>query len=103
MWLGPVAFSFYVCAVIQYIQSEAASRDSDIINCFASILEFRLEHERDELSAIGKQLASIGGYIVEHYDRFDLELGIYGDVRSAICEVARGVCGIAGANGELIV
>lgn len=81
MWMRPIAFRFYVPALIHYIQSEAAVGDSDIINCFAGLLEFRLEHEAAELLPIAEQLASVCGYIIQHYSRFDLNLEIYGDLR----------------------
>ena len=81
MFMGPSAFRFYVQAAIAYIQSEAATGDSDMINCFAGILEQRLEFERVELVPIAEQLASICAYIVEDYTRFDLTPEIYGDVR----------------------
>ena len=81
MWMGPVAFRFYVGAAIRYIQSEAASGDSDAVNSFAGVLELRLEHESVELVSIAEQLAAICGFIVEHYERFDLTPEIYGDVR----------------------
>ena len=81
MWMGPVAFRFYVPALIHYIQSEAAAGDSDIINCFAGLLGFRLEHEAGELVPIAEQLASICRYIIQHYDRFDVTPDIYGDLR----------------------
>ena len=81
MWMGPVAFRFYVPALIHYIQSESATGDSDIINCFAGLLEFRLEHEAAELVPIAEQLASVCSYVVQYYNRFDLTPEIYGDLR----------------------
>jgi hypothetical protein len=84
MWMGPVAFRFYVQAAIRYIQSEAATDDSAIASCMAMILEFRLEHESAELVPIADQLAFICGYIVEHYERFDLTPEIFGDVRTRL-------------------
>jgi hypothetical protein len=81
MFMGVSAFRFYVQAAINYIRSEAAAGDSDIISCFASILEQRLEYEAQELQLIAGQLSSICRYIIEHYDRFDLMPDIYGDVR----------------------
>ncbi len=81
MWTGPIAFRFYVPALIHYIQSEAASGDSDVINCFAGLLEFRLEHEAAELLPIAQQLASVCGYIIQEYTRFGLSPEIYGDLR----------------------
>jgi hypothetical protein len=70
MWMGPVAFRFYVPALINYIRSEVATGDSDIINCFGGLLEFRLEHQAAELLPISEQLASVCGYIIQHYSRF---------------------------------
>jgi len=84
MWMGPVAFRFYVPALIRYIQSESATGDSDIINCFVGLLEFRLEHEAAELVPIAEQLASVCDFIVQHHDRFDLTPDIYGDLRARI-------------------
>lgn len=81
MFMGAPAFRFYVQAAISYIQSEAASGDSDIISCFASILESRLEFEAGELVTVAPQLASVCRYILEYYDRFALTPDIYGDLR----------------------
>jgi hypothetical protein len=81
MFMGASAFRFYVQAAISYIQSDSATGDSDIIGCFASILEHRLEYEADELRPVADRLASICSYILDHYDRFGLTLEIYCDVR----------------------
>lgn len=81
MFMGASAFRFYVRAAIRYIQSEAATGDSDIINCFAGLLEHRLEFEAQELVAVAPLLASACCYILEHYDRFALAPDIYGDLR----------------------
>jgi hypothetical protein len=81
MFMGAVAFRFYVHAAVSYIQSEAVIDDPDIINCFARILDHRLEFEAAELVAVAPQLASVCRYILEHYERFALTPGIYGDLR----------------------
>ena len=81
MFMGAAGFRFYVQAAINYIQSPAATGDSDIVSCFADILEHRFEHEAEELGPIAKSLASICDYIVAHYDRFDVTPEIYGALR----------------------
>src|SRR4051812_28404572 len=81
MFMGAIGFRFYVQAAVSYIQSEAASGDSDIISCFASILEHRVEYEAEELRPVAERLASTCVYILEHYDRFDLTPDIYGNLR----------------------
>ncbi|MBA4032756.1 MAG: hypothetical protein C0478_17955 [Planctomyces sp.] len=81
MFMGASAFRYYVQAAISYIQSEAADDDSDIINCFAGLLEHRLEFEAQELVAVAPLLASACRYVLEHYDRFTITPEIYGDLR----------------------
>jgi hypothetical protein len=81
MFMGVSAFRFYVEAVISYIQSDAATGDSDIINCFAGILEHRLKYDAEELCPVAGRLVTICGYIMKHYDRFDLTPEIYGDIQ----------------------
>jgi hypothetical protein len=84
MWMGPVAFRYYVHAAIRYIQSKEAIGDSGIINGLVALLEFRLEHEAAELVPVARELISICGYMIEHYERFNLTPEIFGDVRSRI-------------------
>jgi len=40
-----------------------------------------LEYEAEELRPVAKHLAAACGYIIERYDRFDLTLDVYGDIR----------------------
>jgi hypothetical protein len=82
MFMGASAFRFYVQAAISYIRSDSATDDHAIVSCFAGILEHRLEYESAELVPIASQLASICGYIIEHYERFNLTPEIFGDVRA---------------------
>jgi len=81
MVMGPRGFRFYVRALISYIEHHASTGDCDIINCFAGILEHRLKYEAEELRPVAGHLASICGYILEHYERFDVRPEIYGDLR----------------------
>jgi hypothetical protein len=81
MFMGVSAFRFYVRAAINYIQSEAATGDSAMVSCLASLLEHRLEYEAEELRPVADCLAAICGYVIEHYSRFDLTPEIFGDIR----------------------
>jgi len=80
MWMGPVAFRYYVEAAIRYIHSDVAASDSDMISCFAGILEFRLKYESKELVPVAKRLTSACAYVIEHWSRFDISPEIYGDL-----------------------
>lgn len=81
MFMGLVAFRFYVQAAIRYIRSDQANGDSDIVSAFASILEHRLKYDGTELVPVAPLLAEACGDVLEHYDRFDLIPEIYGDLR----------------------
>jgi hypothetical protein len=80
MFMGACAFRFYIQAVGRFIQSEAAAGDSDVISGFVGLLEHRLE-EAKEMRLVAEQLASICGFILQRYGRFDLSPEVYGDVR----------------------
>lgn len=81
MFMGAPAFRFYVHAAISYIRSDAATGDPDIINCLAGILEHWLEFQAVELPPVAPQIASACRYVLDHYDRFDIEPEFYGDLR----------------------
>lgn len=81
MFMGATAFRFYVQAAINYIRSEAATDDSAIISCFATLLEYRLEYEEEDLRLVAGLLASICRYIAEHYDNFNMTPQFDSDVR----------------------
>lgn len=72
MWMGSVAFRYYIQAAINYIQSEASTGDSDLVSNLASLLEFRLENEASELKPVAQKLAALFDYILSHRQRFDL-------------------------------
>lgn len=80
MWMGPVAFRYYIRAATNYIRSGAATGDSAMVICLASLLEFRLEYESAELEPVAQELAAVCGYVLDHYERFILTPGIFPDV-----------------------
>jgi hypothetical protein len=81
MWMGPVAFRYYVVAAVRYIESEHALGDSDFINCFAGVLEYRLDHEATtDMTPVAMMLAEACGYILEHWESFGVDGPTYGDL-----------------------
>ena len=80
--MAPAGFRFYVQAAINYVKSQASTNDSTMVSCFADVLAWVLKREAaEELIPVSPQLASVCGYIVQHYDRFDISPEIYGDLR----------------------
>ena len=83
LWMGPVAFRYYIHAAIRYVQSGDATGDSDIINCLAGTLRHRMQYEPlSELQPIAEPLAVFCAYVVNHFGRFDADPQIYGELRS---------------------
>jgi hypothetical protein len=82
--MGPVGFRFYVEATIRYLRSDAVTGDSDAINSFTGLLKYRLRYGPAELDQVAASLASVCDYIVLNYERFDLTLEIYGDLRPLV-------------------
>lgn len=69
LWMGPVAFRYYIPAVIRFFRDETVRGQDELLVEFAGTLEFRLEREPAELAPIAHELAATCDYIVEHYDR----------------------------------
>ena len=72
MWMGPRAFRYYVHSALNYLQSECAAGDWEMVLFFAGILEFWLENYKDEVAPVTTSLAQGCDFIVEHWDRFDV-------------------------------
>lgn len=99
MFMGASAFRFYVRAAINYIQSDSATGDGAIISCFASILEFRLEHEAQALVPVVQQLVSACRFITDHWDSFDLTPEIYAGLRERYIALERSLPQAGGEAG----
>lgn len=87
MFMGPVAFRFYVVAYVNYLRSDASSGDSDAVNCFLGLVRYRWEHERSEVDPVRALLADACRFILAHYDRYQIDEGIYGDLRAGLSEL----------------
>ena len=88
LWMGPVAFRFYVPAAIRFIVSDHAALQSDFINGFCSTLNCRLEREPlSELVPVAEPLAAICDYIVGHWPKFDADEKIYGSLQRRYVEL----------------
>jgi hypothetical protein len=83
MFMGPIAFRYYVPAFINYIRGEGSSRgDSDAINCFHGLVKFWIDQYPGEVVPIANEVASACLYILSNYQKFDVSPH-YGDLRSA--------------------
>jgi hypothetical protein len=81
MWMGPRAFNFYLQAAITYLQSDYSVCDSDIINCLYSVVEYRWEEK--EFSLAIDRVNTMIDYVIDNYDKFEVDSTIYGDLLAA--------------------
>jgi hypothetical protein len=70
MWMGPVAFRYYVPAFIRYLRSDHSRDDWDAINCFEGVIRFWIDHYRAEVVPIFELLAAAFHYVLNHYQKF---------------------------------
>jgi hypothetical protein len=80
MWMGPIAFRFYVRAAIEYLLSEEADNDSDAVNTFCGLIEFRLTNDASEIAAAKTIICEAIRLILENFDRYGCAREVYGDV-----------------------
>lgn len=80
MWMGPIAFRYYVLAAIHYLLSKDAAHNADAASSFCGLIEFRLDYEADEIASIGPIIREGVFGILKDFDRYGCERTIYGDV-----------------------
>jgi hypothetical protein len=81
MWMGPNAFAFYLQAAINYVKSDASTGDSPFIYALCEIANFRAEHEG--FAATAETLQVLTDYVIENFERFQVDQEIYGDLRAS--------------------
>jgi hypothetical protein len=79
MWMGPVAFNFYICSAFDYLKSDSSTGDSDFINGLLIVLEFRMHRGSSALDR--RKIAQLIDEIVSNYEKFRLDPSVYGDLR----------------------
>ncbi len=80
MWMGPIAFQFYVRAAIEYLLSEDADNDADAVNTFCGLIEFRLKNDASEIAAAKTIMREGIRLILEGFDRYGCAHEVYADI-----------------------
>mgnify|MGYP001587234622 CR=1 FL=1 len=71
MWMGPKAFRFYLPAAIRYLQSADAMGGEGDVMCFVSLLEFRMEYEREELRPVAFALIDACEFVRLNWQKYE--------------------------------
>ena len=53
------------------------------------IFEFRLEYDRKEIESVLGELKEVALYILSHWSKYDIDFGIYGDLRAKYEELMK--------------
>ena len=80
-WMGPKAFCFYVPAAIAYLMSESASYQCDAVNFFHGKLERQLREHAEEIEPALPAIRDAVVYLLDHWEKFEINPEIYGDLR----------------------
>jgi hypothetical protein len=80
MWMGPIAFRFYVPAAINYLLSEEAENDASAANSFCSLIGFRLDCKPAEVVPVGPVIREGIIGVLKDFDRYGPDIAIFGDV-----------------------
>jgi hypothetical protein len=87
MFMGSRAFCFYFPAAVNYVASSQGSTDGDVANCLISVVEHRLEDDSPEIRDALPHIARFADYVLAHYDGFDFDPNIYGDLRPRLNQI----------------
>jgi hypothetical protein len=82
MWMGPRAFCYYVQAAIAYLVSPASDGDSHAASSFSTVVEFRVDHDRNLIEPAVPRLRDAIRTLMTNFSRFAMEPSAYGDVES---------------------
>jgi hypothetical protein len=76
MWMGPIAFRFYVVAASNYLLSEEADHASDAARSFCGLVEFRLDHEPDAIAPVRSIIREGICGILGDFDRYECDVDV---------------------------
>jgi hypothetical protein len=85
MFMGGRAFPFYLQAAVNYLKSEHAAGDADMINGLRSVLKIRMDDKEFSLAIdIAKDVVD---YVIANYDKFEVDHTIYGDLQASYKQI----------------
>ncbi len=74
---------------VNYLRSGAAAGSPDDISHFLSAVESQLEDEGADIVASFPDLRAGVRYVLDHWESFDVDPGLYGNLRERYVAVAR--------------
>lgn len=88
MWMGAVAFSYYLPAVMPYLQSEESRGDAESASALISYLQQRLADDADSVRATRAAVLRVLEYIQANDSKFGADEEIFGNLGRAAQRLA---------------
>lgn len=87
LWMGPVAFAYYLIPAMNYLKSEDSSGNADAVSCFCRLIEFKLEWEKTTLLPVISEICQTIAIVTSEFNRFECVHEIYGDVKQKLLQL----------------
>lgn len=87
MWMEKKAFRYYLPAFIDYIKSNNPNISSDTLYRFLSLINYKIEYEIETVIFSKTILLNALAYCLQNYLNFDVNIKIYGDLKSETKEL----------------
>jgi hypothetical protein len=89
MWMGPVAFRFYLPAAHAYFASEKSNGDASSVDSIIGILAHRIVGECEDILPARSEAMSLLDTLIKRYPAFDVAEEIWGDLRTKAIDLRR--------------
>ena len=86
LWMGPVAFRYYLPALTRYFTEFGSEVDADCITSILLTFNSRLENEPAECLPVRRDMENILISMLSRYDELGVNEDIYGDLRQELRE-----------------
>lgn len=89
MWMGPIAFRYYLPAVHAYFVGEQSNGDANSVDSIIGIVEHRLAFEAEFVLQAYPVVVPLLDTLLSRYQAFEISEEILGDLRSKVLLLRR--------------
>jgi hypothetical protein len=89
-WMPPIPFRYYVVGFRDFVvarEFQPGDDGSDAASCFMSLVQQKLDEQRDYILPIMLELLTALRYITENQDSYGADVAIYGDFRERLQQI----------------
>lgn len=87
LWMGPVAFRFYLPAFTGYLKSPEAAGDSAGLHSLIILIEAKMPDDAASLVSVKDELLLCLDHCIANYSKFEVNADVYGDLKGKLVEI----------------